>query len=927
MLTPQQIIDATFLDSELLLHQAINSGDETKALEIIESFQHYFVRFGHVIGDLKFLNPLKILFRNSFFGGTSQTSISKIFYRRGQKGEVGPIQISPSLYWTSDYGTKFYPNGWLTKEKHLYLNGFDFRNFASEKFDQNKFQILLGEDKTFLYVLDKSKPENIFHRNKEHFQNAIHLAAYRGMVEVVAKLLEKGIPIDLVDGIGKSAVHYAAIQQQREVLNFLKDKGAMMSKPDIFGQRPIDQATPKNNQNFSLDIIEILDDSLDPSKPNPLHNLISQFNSSLEMVKQIRQYARFNPQCVQWKQNGLLTSGLVANERPIPTEPEKLLKTILESRQKFCSLFWEYTKHSAQFRNLNSIQANDIAYLSFLIKGLEFIIQFTTLGLESNCDEVLDTLNLISTISVSISYDLREASYDKIPWANIEYLRYIITQNHIMKANENYIDVNKSMLESCLPDFIQESVPTLQQSLSDIKSVLEANQSTPENISSFYNSKNTTSSKKYIPECKALYQITEPIADFRYLQRLREICNNLEKFDLETENGRRAMLASLQKIGEYAKFSHGSRKLSGAIKSKFDNVPWNDLTQLRDYLTHYLEKKLPGQIKVQVHSNITNLIDNGKQKLNAILEPIKHLKEQTEAIIKKQEEMLVNPHKTKKFYENAGRKRLDEKQKRELMSDLSLSLGTKGIRNKIDGLKKAVSSLETRGEKLETLAELKKSLEEREKELEEAEKIKNSFNSEVISKDSQQEILLLLKGNDIQKKWTKTFEKALSFYPGYSKLSDFKTNLEKGPASETMPTTQQLCTKTVEVIEKLGIILAGDEQTYRKYCMDVATKKNSEIPIYLMSQESLQRFVKNPELQETSDHLILDIEQYLGLLNGKLGDQIDSNKLFRNFIAHSHLLSDTLGPNSTLLKVSTLLDYVIEARLVEELIRIQIDQN
>ena len=79
-------------------------------------------------------------------------------------------------------------------------------------------------------------------------------AAWRGEVDAVARMLDDGLPVDIRDVGGDTALHNAAEYNHSDVAQILLLKGANPNKRDVNGRTPLHYAARFN----STDVIKLL---------------------------------------------------------------------------------------------------------------------------------------------------------------------------------------------------------------------------------------------------------------------------------------------------------------------------------------------------------------------------------------------------------------------------------------------------------------------------------------------------------------------------------------------------------------------------------------------------------------------------------------------------------------------------------------------
>ena len=106
------------------------------------------------------------------------------------------------------------------------------------------------------------------------------LAAKQGKVEQVQRLLDRGVPVTVVDRAGETSLHLAARWGREDVAAILLDRGAPLEAANTEGRTPLHIAAKENQESL---IILLLDrgatlEAMDHSGSTPLH-LAAEWNS------------------------------------------------------------------------------------------------------------------------------------------------------------------------------------------------------------------------------------------------------------------------------------------------------------------------------------------------------------------------------------------------------------------------------------------------------------------------------------------------------------------------------------------------------------------------------------------------------------------------------------------------------------------------
>lgn len=133
--------------------------------------------------------------------------------------------------------------GHIDSIKWLIDNGAVVDQKTANKFDDTPVNICAYDDNLLALKLLHERGAAINQPNNMGIY-PIHFAAAGGAVETLLWLLDQGIAIDLKqnNSTGDDLVHTASINQQRAILQLLKERGAPLDEFNKKGQRPVQYA-------------------------------------------------------------------------------------------------------------------------------------------------------------------------------------------------------------------------------------------------------------------------------------------------------------------------------------------------------------------------------------------------------------------------------------------------------------------------------------------------------------------------------------------------------------------------------------------------------------------------------------------------------------------------------------------------------------
>lgn len=869
--------------SQLPLHLAIKEGREADALHIIDAFQPHNVSFvGNLLTDCEVIP-----------GGIRT---------EGKEFSVQNVSEAPGTHFLQGrirQGT-FYPNHNLPPLAE-------------------PIAFCMGASSRYYVVVDRNHPNNIFHRDREEQKTALHLAAEKGLTNIVSQLLSKNMPVDLIDGYGNTALHYAAMSGNEAMISLLLDRGASIEVVTALGQHPAELLKPGVAYSDAMLARLFQPDPLLPTvkatAANELHTAIQQGNlSAAADIAHIKQLA-LNPALLIRSPSGKLPSELVQQKAallnahggaPIPAE----LITYLHFREELHSL-----NHSAAINHTRASLASDerdsdTMRIGQSIRALSLIEKYchNPADVTYNQRTVLDSLSIAASQIFSISFNLKKAGYDKMPWPSLEQLRYIATTPEL--------PIHTQLTDRYLSSVVLGELPGVKIELSAIKQQLEKEKTDSIRAGdegSYYRRDTATHPVMNLPTTPSLYLLTDPSKDMHSLQRLHMLCESAAQCDYHTERGRLALLNTVKLVGEFTKFQHMSRKLSDAVKSEIHDMDWKKLSSLRNYLAKYIED---GSLPTPVRGNVKHLIQHGDDGVfQAIQQSLQTLEGVIGAFIPQHEQRIGNQHLMEALYQapHPVTLSLPIPDQQALVQDLQATLQPYTDRiAQIDtelavpaiskSQKKKLEKERTKQERYRTDCHTKITGFEAE------------INTGIIKKQTESGILNFFheeKQDPTQQQWKNRFAQlALSTtYPGFDTL---KTYLETDhahpvPLFRGERLKRFMAQKAIEHIDNLGEMLIGDQALYQTIVQNPSILRTTS-PEARAVAIRIQELENNRELRFAANQRISDTFQYLQLLD------IDANKQFRHAIEHQHILFETTGHRANIGGFMEMLAYSTEIR-------------
>lgn len=434
-----------------------------------------------------------------------------------------------------------------------------------------------------LKQLDSASNPHPFEVNT-YFQNALQLAADKGLARVVSRLLELGIEPNYRDGFGLTALHYAALKRNNSIIRLLLEHGA---DPNL----------------------------TDPSLCPPFYCYLKSQEGHIN--DQVLKSLRIDYLAIHRQPSGKMKSELMCGmDRTSQKFTEKMAALRVEAESAVVEFAPECFKAISERREPDKAQEmnNTRKLLVVMIKILGTIRALPdSLILEKiRNTELLYALQFFGAQIVSLAKEAKCPYQDRIPWNNLEFLACLFKDG----LPENF--------QIGLQKLIIQTFPIIQKDL--IRMVREFDVWLEKNSS--------------IIQCRpfrhvdliTLYNFTDYFHDRSSLSDIIKLLKVVESTDVKDEYGRRALLQILKVIGDLTKYQHQGRNLTRTVKQKVPEFPWNELGELRDKLakTSLLQENvtfIEGLIKndLQFFIDLQQELRSLSESLSSILRCLEYL--------------------------------------------------------------------------------------------------------------------------------------------------------------------------------------------------------------------------------------------------------------------------------------------------------------
>ncbi len=401
--------------------------------------------------------------------------------------------------------------------------------------------------------------DHIFSQSKIEWKAAIHLAAERGLVDIVRLLLNKAKQSSLTDyvntkdGYGKTPLHYAAISGNEEMIKYLIKVGAdPMVKSSDKSLHPWEMLDSKRT--YGEETLDLIFGSFSPNQEianlaqNPLYHAITMDEAAAKNLA-------FDERLY------IDREALIARAREVGNEK---LANYLGFAGDLQNVAKKYrisllSHHSSQ-------EAKNIHYVNLLKETLDLFAKYNSTEefRQYNAEAIMRLMPMISAIVNNIGYNFREKSYQLIPWQNLESLGYAI-------GNINSDNSLKLLFEKGLPS-VCGAFCALRANLDELGIDGTVSAALPNAATR--------------PELFPILTITDLVADLRSLKRISSFSQTINSIDISQPNseGRLALVAMVKQLGEFSKHSQQCSNLSPTAKQNFSDIPWKLLENLRNHI-------------------------------------------------------------------------------------------------------------------------------------------------------------------------------------------------------------------------------------------------------------------------------------------------------------------------------------------------------
>jgi uncharacterized protein with HEPN domain len=858
--------DLTHNSNDLPLHKLVIDGKERQALKLIEKYKVKAIKFVRIVLENPTLTHGKVIVEDkeipiNFVSATRTTE-----YIDPKTGNVLKEIVTGRLPATFISLTQFqkHSQGFIDPNGTFSAGDIKLTNVEPPIYLQ------LGPNKNSLLYIDRNT-DSIHLQNHSH-QSALHLAAERGMIKVVEALIKKGVNINLRDGYGLTALHYASKIGNKALIKLIIENGGEHRISDAKnGARPIDLFSTK--EMLDIETIRLLNNNDPyhfPAKltDNELHYALKSRKPNYS-VNEIAVFG-LDPTLLVRDSKGKLPSELAKTHGKI----ELASHFVYRERLHYLTFLYNVGLYTKDNKNKG---ANDLYFLKLLIESIELIqsINTATQLSEIQFKNLEDGYNLLATIIHCITYDLKKDYYDLIPWANIEYIRSVIHKKS---------DLSEALLKDYLVEFTKSNLPSLKDRFILILKEKEI----------WYSRDTSDFPVKRFKELELLFELTDPLIDSASLKKLLEITDAIQSCSTSSEQGRYAILKVVKHLGELSKYTQFSRNLSDYAKGLFPNIPWEVLYKLRNMIAK-------NTVTPSVRKNYYNLLKSEDNSLfKELKEDISEMAKYVKTAYEQHQKLIYSKGLREEFYKESDFTpiRLNQIEKDKLLKDLQSVY--QAIEDKITKAKVLIEEGEERA-KAEGKAKNKVKNKQEiviktlQRKLSEKTKLYNECTQIVrklgFNKRESEKILNFLEDAN-KKKWNDLFTHKLS-ETSLKSFDKLKAVLEKKEPNHSSPISPEAineklfyCNLALKIIDKLQIFLINNKEIIEKV---KKTKFIANLPSedHLYVYERLKQYLSNPEIRYAAEQLVTDLYLALKQLN------IDGNRGYRNFLEHINFIFET----------------------------------
>jgi uncharacterized protein with HEPN domain len=848
-------------NTDLPLHQAILAGNEAKALRIIRNYKPAKVHYiGHILENVQMDTTELVV------DGHHITPHS--VYLADKRKPIPVEQVRG----------RHFKNGLLTPAGVFHADYIPVTHYPGKP-----IAFHLGPRPHDYMMLDLFNPENIYQCNREAKQTALHLAARQGMVSVVIALLAKDVRVDLTDVYGMTALHHAAHKGHEEIIRILVQHGASIHLPDGQSHRTaLELLNPtKNYRHDTLQMLYLhdpLDEAAHAPTRNALHQAIEKANlTSPYSIETVKVLAR-NQDTLIRSPEGKLPSSMLSSKRrslrKLGIDAGTLLVDYVRFREQHQSLLVKSTLQLKQIP-LNATREQDLLHLRLAIDALALIAKFcsTSQAIAFNKPTLLECLSNASVGIFKVSHRLKTSSYDTIPWANLELLRYCLSQ-----------DQHQTWISHYLEALTLQEVPRLHANLTQLLRQFQQPHYKYENKASH--------PELYLRDYALLYFMTEPLHDLLILHRLSTLLQGAQTCDHDTVAGRYALMYVVKQLGENAKFHHMTRKFSNAAKQDLPHVPWDTLIELRDTVAKYIEEPKTKH----VFANMQHLLQHGNRDFfNGLKDSFAALNVAVSTAKARLTVRLQDRTALESFYRSSFEAAivLGAEHQQSLMTDLQ------NVRDTMLGTyHQAIAKNETAlgripEHKVEAMTQCKTRIVNDRSKIQEIENEYLPLAEAVVYgtlttglQHGIKKFMTRHESRDMITRCSNLF-KQLQRSTIYPLFHDLLASLQRPPQHATSHDPATLYRQAIQLIDLLGNTLLG-EATYQKIISDPLPIEMAS-PLANAIVEAIERYQTNLATLFAISQIVTDIYQYVALL----GVPTESHDI-RHVFEHNHAMYATM---------------------------------